>query len=137
MVRALESDLESKGIRLTLTKDDFTVEADERLLRQTLFNLVLNAIQAADNNGEIQIVTGKSNATEAFLEVRDNGPGIAPAQRLEIFKPYFTTHREGTGLGLAVVQQIVLAHGWDVQFLPNEPKGAIFRLSHLQLSAGT
>jgi signal transduction histidine kinase len=137
VVRALESDLESKGIRLTLTKDDFTVEADERLLRQTLFNLVLNAIQAADKNGEIQIVTGKSNATEAFLEVRDNGPGIAPAQRLEIFKPYFTTHREGTGLGLAVVQQIVLAHGWDIQFLPNEPKGAIFRLSHLQLSAGT
>jgi signal transduction histidine kinase len=61
---------------------------------------------------------------------------VPPAQRLEIFKPYFTTHQKGTGLGLAVVRQIVLAHGWDIQCLPNEPKGAIFRLSHLKLSTG-
>jgi len=133
VVRALEGDLEDKGIRLTLPEEELTVEADEQLLRQALFNLLLNSIQAADGNGEIQIVTGKSNAEEAFLEVRDNGPGVPAAQREEIFKPYFTTNQKGTGLGLAVVQQIVLAHGWDIKCLPNEPKGAVFRLSHLKL----
>jgi len=136
VVRALECDLKDKAIRLTFTKEDLTVEADEQLLRQALFNLLLNAIQAVDAGGEIHIVTEKSGAEEAFLDVRDNGPGVPPAQRLEIFKPYFTTHQQGTGLGLAVVRQIVLAHGWDIQCLPNEPKGAIFRLSHLKLSTG-
>jgi signal transduction histidine kinase len=52
-----------------------------------------------------------------------------------MFKPYFTTQKQGTGLGLAVVQQIVLAHGWEIECLPNQPKGAIFRITHLKLAA--
>jgi two-component system nitrogen regulation sensor histidine kinase NtrY len=69
------------------------------------------------------------------LEVRDNGPGVPPESRNEIFKPYFTTQKTGTGLGLAVVQQIVLAHGWEIQCLANEPKGAVFRITHLKVAA--
>jgi signal transduction histidine kinase len=137
VVRALECDVAEKSIRLTVTKEDLKVEADEQLLRQALFNLLLNAIQAVDVNGEIQIVVGKATSTEAFLDVRDSGPGVPLAQRPEIFKPYFTTQQKGTGLGLAVVQQIVLAHGWEVQYLANEPKGAVFRISHLKLSDAT
>ncbi|PYK97271.1 MAG: hypothetical protein DME19_16900 [Verrucomicrobia bacterium] len=51
---------------------------------------------------------------------------------MEIFKPYFTTHQKGTGLGLAVVQQIILAHGWEIECLSNQPRGAIFRITHLK-----
>jgi signal transduction histidine kinase len=134
VVRALECDLAEKSIQLNVTKEDFKVEADEQLLRQALFNLLLNAIQAVSQKGEIQIVVGKLNSREAFLEVRDNGSGVSASQRREIFKPYFTTQQKGTGLGLAVVQQIVLVHGWEIQCLPNEPKGAVFRISHLKLS---
>jgi signal transduction histidine kinase len=54
-------------------------------------------------------------------------------RRSEIFKPYFTTQKTGTGLGLAVVQQIVLAHGWEIECVPNTPKGTIFRIRHLKL----
>ena len=54
--------------------------------------------------------------------------------RAEIFKPYFTTQQKGTRLGLAVVQQIVLAHGWGIECLPNEPHGAVFRISHLKIA---
>jgi len=68
----------------------------------------------------------KRNASEAALEVRDNGPGVALDQRTEIFKPYFTTQKTGTGLGLAVVQQIVLAHGWEIECVPNEPRERYF-----------
>lgn len=134
VVRALQSDIEDKAIQLDVVEENLTVEADEPLLRQVLFNLLLNAIQAVDGKGEIQIVARKNNGGEAILEVRDNGPGVPPERREEIFKPYFTTHQTGTGLGLAVVQQIVLAHGWDVEYLSNEPTGAVFRLSRLKLS---
>jgi signal transduction histidine kinase len=134
VVRALNYDIEEKNIKLQVVEEQLTIEADEQLLRQSLFNLLLNAVQAADPGGEIQIVAGPSGASEAFVEVRDNGPGVSPENRTEIFKPYFTTHQKGNGLGLAVVQQITLAHGWDIECLPNEPRGAIFRTSHLKIS---
>ncbi|HNR70567.1 MAG TPA: ATP-binding protein [Candidatus Paceibacterota bacterium] len=135
VVRALNYDLEEKQINLQIKGEPLTIEADEQSFRQALFNLLLNAIQAVEPRGEIQIAAEKRNAAEATLEVRDNGPGVPPGHRAEIFKPYFTTQKQGTGLGLAVVQQIVLAHGWEVECLPHEPRGAIFRISHLKLAA--
>lgn len=135
VVRALSYDIEEKHIRLQIAGEQLHIEADEQLLRQALFNLLLNAIQAVDANGEIQVSAQKRNASEALLEVRDNGPGVPSDHRTEIFKPYFTTQEKGTGLGLAVVQQIVLAHGWEIECLPNEPRGAIFRITHLKLAA--
>jgi signal transduction histidine kinase len=135
VVRALNYDLDEKKIALQIKGDVLSIEADEQLLRQALFNLILNAIQAVDGNGEILVVAEKRNPSEAVLEVRDNGPGVPADRRSEIFKPYFTTQEKGTGLGLAVVQQIVLAHGWEVECLPNEPRGAIFRITHLKLAS--
>jgi signal transduction histidine kinase len=133
IVRALNYDLDEKKVKLEIKGEPLSIEADEQLFRQALFNLLLNAVQALDAGGEIQVVTGKQTGSEAFLEVRDNGPGVPPERRKEIFKPYFTTHQKGTGLGLAVVQQIVLAHGWEIECLANEPKGAMFRITHLKV----
>ncbi|MGO8837871.1 MAG: sensor histidine kinase [Limisphaerales bacterium] len=134
VVRALAYDIEEKKVRFETSGEPLTIEADEQMLRQALFNLGLNAIQAVGQNGRIQIVTQKTGATEAVIEVRDDGPGVPPERRQEIFKPYFTTNQKGTGLGLAVVQQIVLAHGWEIECLPNDSKGAIFRLPHLKVA---
>lgn len=131
--RALSFDLEEKQIQLRVTGEPLTIEGDELLLRQALFNLALNAVQAVATKGEIEIRTVKNSATEATLEVRDNGPGVPVEERAAIFKPYFTTTQKGTGLGLAVVQQIVLAHGWEIECVANEAKGACFRLKHLKL----
>jgi signal transduction histidine kinase len=133
IVRALAYDTEEKNVRVEVKGDALSIEADEQLLRQTLFNLVLNAVQAVEDGGEIAIVILKVGG-DAALEIRDNGPGVPPDRRQEIFKPYFTTQQKGTGLGLAVVQQIVLAHGWEIQCLGNQPKGAIFRLTHLKIA---
>ena len=135
VVRALNYDLEEKKIHVEVTGEPIVVEADDQLLRQVLFNLLLNAVQAVADGAEIRVVGGRQSATEGFLEIRDNGPGVPPERRQEIFKPYFTMHEKGTGLGLAVVQQIVLAHGWEIECLPNEPKGAVFRITHLKLMA--
>jgi len=135
VVRTLTHDIEEKKLRVTTGGEPIAIEADDQLLRQVLFNLLINAIQAVDVGGQIQILARHVSATEASLEIRDDGPGVPPERRQEIFKPYFTTNEKGTGLGLAVVQQIVLAHGWEIECLANEPKGAVFRISHLKLLA--
>jgi signal transduction histidine kinase len=133
VARALNYDIEEKKIQLEVLVESVVIEADEQLLRQALFNLVLNAIQAVPAQGVIRIRASRRTHEEAFIEISDNGPGVPAENRGEIFKPYFTTHTEGTGLGLSVVQQIVLAHGWEIQCLANEPSGALFRISHVKL----
>jgi signal transduction histidine kinase len=134
VVRALGYDLEEKCIRLRVVESLPAIEADEQLLRQALFNLLLNAVQAVERGGDIEVAAWKQNSHGVVLEIRDNGPGVDAEHRTEIFKPYFTTHQKGTGLGLAVVQQIVLAHGWEIECQPNDPRGAIFRITHVNLA---
>jgi signal transduction histidine kinase len=136
VVRALGHDLEDKAIKMTVAENLPAIEADEQLLRQALFNLLLNATQAVGRGGEIHVAAGRDVAHEATLEIRDNGPGVPAELRADIFKPYFTATQKGTGLGLAVVQQIVLAHGWEIECVPNEPRGAVFRISHLRVMPG-
>ncbi len=135
VVRALSHDIEEKKIQVAIKGEQLTIEADEQLLRQALFNLLLNAFQAVSENGRIQFLARRTSASEACLEITDDGPGVTPENRREIFKPYFTTHQKGTGLGLAVVLQIVQAHGWEIECLANEPKGALFRITHLKLAS--
>jgi signal transduction histidine kinase len=135
VARTLAYDLEEKKIHIEVVGEPLTVEADEQLLRQVLFNLLLNAVQAAKLGGMIQILVQRDGNHEAVLEVCDDGPGVAPERRQEIFKPYVTSHAKGTGLGLAVVQQIILAHGWEIECLPNGSQGAIFRITHLKLTS--
>lgn len=135
VVRTLGYDLEEKGAKIQAAEDLPTIEADEALLRQALFNLLLNAVQAVERGGEISVSASRGPDNEVTLDIRDNGPGVPPEQRQDIFKPYFTKTQKGTGLGLAVVQQIVLAHGWEITCLANEPRGALFRLTHLRPQA--
>jgi signal transduction histidine kinase len=135
VARALTPDAEEKRLTFVLPENDLVIEADEQLLRQALFNLLLNAVQAVPAGGRISVHLERQSGDDAVLEVRDDGPGVPPERRLEIFKPYFTTSERGTGLGLAVVQQIVSAHGWEIECLANEPAGAVFRLSDIKLAA--
>lgn len=133
IVRTLALDIEEKKVQVEVGGEALAVEADEQLLRQVLFNLLINAVQAVAANGKIQVLIRRDGPSEAAVEVRDDGPGVPEENRREIFKPYFTTHQKGTGLGLAVVQQIVLAHGWEIACLANTPRGALFRITHLKI----
>lgn len=135
VVRTLGFDIEEKQLKVETVGDPLCIEADEQLLRQLLFNLLMNAVQATTAGGHVWIVTRKSGAAAAVVEIRDDGAGVPEANRAEIYKPYFTTNPRGTGLGLAVVQQIVLAHGWEITCLPNQPRGTIFRVNHLKVVA--
>ena len=130
--RTLGPDLEEKRVTLLLPAAPVRVAADEALLRQALFNLVLNAIQAVETGGRVEVAASTASGGEVTLEVRDDGRGVPEAEREEIFKPYVTRRKDGVGLGLAVVRQIALAHGWEVTCGARAPRGAVFRMTPLR-----
>jgi len=131
----LTLDTDDAETKIDVLDSELLIEADDQLLRQVLFNLMLNAVQAIGTGGLIDVSIQKiEGAEEAIIEVRDNGPGVPLEHRSEIFKPYVSMHQNGTGLGLAIVQQITSAHGWEIDCTGNEPRGAVFRLRHVKLA---
>jgi signal transduction histidine kinase len=132
--RALGSDMADKGIEPTIVGEDVIVQADESLLRQVLFKLLVNAVEAVPHGGRIEIRFETAPGNEAAFEVRDSGPGVSVGQEREIFQPYFTTRKGGTGLGLAVVRQIVLAHQWEVEYIRDESGVSRFRVSGMRIA---
>jgi signal transduction histidine kinase len=135
VARTLRPDIEEKQIELVQPEAPCFVEADDRLLRQAVFNVLLNASQAVAPGGRIRVQVAPVGAGEAVLEVSDDGPGVPAAERENIFKPYVTMRAKGAGLGLAIVSQIAAAHRWEVTCGPNEPRGARFRFTHLRLAS--
>jgi signal transduction histidine kinase len=133
--RTLLPDIEDKHIQFEPLATNLTVEADEQLFRQALFNLLLNAVQAVAPGGRIEVRSSISAPGEAALEICDDGPGVPPENRASIFKPYVTMRPKGVGLGLAIVHQIVAAHRWEIVCAANEPRGAVFRITHLKITA--
>lgn len=133
---ALQSDLEDKEIKHSIRVGEANILADESMLRQVIFNLAHNAIQAVGNGGRVEVIFAAPPHGEAVLSVEDNGPGVPPELRTEVFHPYFTTNTQGSGLGLAVVKQIALAHHWDVECGVSELGGAAFRLHGIKIAEG-
>jgi signal transduction histidine kinase len=102
---------------------------DPGQLKQALINLVINAIQAVERNGRIEIIVRADAVSDTFsLQVCDNGPGVPGERRSAIFEPFFTTKSEGSGLGLWIVQQIATAHGGAVTVEDTPHGGAAFIL---------
>jgi signal transduction histidine kinase len=103
------------------------VPADSAQLTQVLVNLVINAIQAVERNGRVEVTAGLGEKDGALtLKVRDTGPGIPADKQSAIFEPFFTTKPEGSGLGLWIVQQIITAHGGVVETFNAAGGGAVF-----------
>lgn len=130
----LAPDQEDKQVEFEYTGPMLTVVADEGMLRQVLFNLILNAVQAVPEGGHVAVHGVLRKDGTAAIEVRDNGPGVAEADMPSLFTPYFTTSATGTGLGLAVVRQIALAHNWAVAYEGAAGDGAVFRVDGIELA---
>lgn len=122
------------------------IKGDASQIRQVLLNLVINANEAiGERVGVIRIATGLAELSAedltsyhfaaemqpgpyVFLEVSDNGPGMAPGVLARIFEPFFTTKFTGRGLGLAAVQGIMRGHGGAVRVVSKPGKGTAFTL---------
>lgn len=130
--RLLASDLAAREIQLTASVEPETQEiaADADLLDQALINLVRNAIEALRDvpSGHITLSARRHPDGRVVIAVADNGPGIAVDQRDKIFVPFFTTKRQGSGVGLTLVRQIATAHGATVDVSQTPGGGATVSL---------
>jgi nitrogen fixation/metabolism regulation signal transduction histidine kinase len=130
--RLLASDLADRDIRMTTRVEPGTLELamDAELLDQALINLVRNALEALRDTpiGHIALSGCREADGRIAISVSDNGPGIAPDQREKVFVPFFTTKRQGSGIGLTLVRQIAAAHGASVDVSDTPGGGATVRL---------
>ncbi len=108
-------------------KDIPTVPADETQVKQALFNIIKNALQAMGDGGILKI---RTEVTSRFVSIcfEDNGPGIAPDDLGAIYEPYHTTKEEGSGLGLMIVQRILRDHGGEIEICSTPDRGTAFTL---------
>jgi len=103
------------------------ISADPDLLRRALQNLVLNAIDAMPEGGQLTIRTA-TLGDRIELAVSDTGSGLTPEECGRLFTPYYTTKQHGTGLGLAIVQSVVSDHGGKISVESTKEKGTTFRI---------
>jgi signal transduction histidine kinase len=112
-----------------------SVPGDEGLLRQALLNLARNAAEAcadAAGGGQVLLKGELVRAEDGGLQrivILDNGPGIEEASLSKLFRPFYTTKADGTGLGLAVVQKIIVQHGGQVEARNRSEGGAAFMVT--------
>ncbi|MBI5070998.1 MAG: HAMP domain-containing protein [Deltaproteobacteria bacterium] len=103
------------------------VQVDPDQILQVLHNLLRNAFEAVGRRGTVS-VRARATPAELWVEVADDGPGIAPADRAHLFEPYFTTKEAGTGLGLAISERIVREHAGRIEVESEPGKGTTFRV---------
>ena len=96
-------------------------------MKQAIYNVVRNAMQAAGEQGLISLLVRREGDFWVF-ECRDNGSGISADDLPHLGTPFFTTRKEGTGLGLMIVQRIAREHGGSVQITTREGKGSTVRI---------
>jgi two-component system NtrC family sensor kinase len=122
--------LGSKPIRVKFEPNSSLppVEHDPALIQQAILNLILNGIQTISGNGEVRVALAQDQDF-AVIEVSDTGRGISAEVLPKIFKPFFTTCSEGTGLGLSLANAIVQSQAGRIEVTSTPGKGTQFRIS--------
>ena len=116
---------------LRMTDDLAPLEADPDLMSQVLINLLRNAAEAARSHSEspqVSLSFRRTRTGRTQIEVEDNGPGVPEGLRQDIFLPFFTTKPKGTGVGLSLARQVVLAHRGSINVTDGKRGGALFRI---------
>ena len=132
-VELMSRQAQSRGVTLHFepSTQEITLAADAPQLRQVLLNLLLNAIDAANGQGHVEVELHQrpqsgSPPSEVLIVVRDDGEGLPAQNREHLFEPFFSTKSTGIGLGLAICQRIVEAHGGRISAREGVPRGAVF-----------
>ena len=129
----LRTEARTLGGDITVRGEFGSLEGDEVLLRQAFSNLLRNAVEACTGASLAPVVVIQSEIDQAQqimrIVVDDNGPGIQPAQRDQVFRPFFTSKRNGTGLGLALVQKIIVFHNGRITVGTSPLGGASLQVS--------
>ncbi len=129
LLRQLADQFSTPSIRFHLSLEATEALLDPVLIRQAFSNLIQNAVEAMEGAGEIRIVMTRHPEGVVQIRIADTGPGIPAARIPQLFLPFFTTKEKGTGLGLALVHKIVLAHNGQISVSSPEGEGAIFTVA--------
>jgi len=125
-------DWDEKALTLNISVDpsELDVQADRDMIEQVLINLLQNAAQALDGKENATVCLGGhlNKRGRVVIDVADNGDGIPADIAKKIFVPFFTTKREGSGVGLALTRQVMIAHGGAVSVTESDTGGARFSL---------
>ena len=128
----MEPTLAQKNIELDIVlKDtDLILQADTSLVEQVLINLVVNAVEAVKDNPEPQIILSASltNNRKIIIKVADNGPGMSEEIMDKIFIPFFSTKKNGSGIGLSLCKQIMMLHKGNINVQSRIGEGTAFSL---------
>jgi signal transduction histidine kinase len=134
-VDELRGRFDSSGVSPVINGEFNTVEADERMLRQTILNLLRNAVEAIASDAEVKQVsirgthfTDKSGTAWSQIDIEDSGEGIAEKDLPMIFIPFFTTKDKGHGIGLALSHRVISQHGGSLTAANSANGGAVFSL---------
>jgi nitrogen fixation/metabolism regulation signal transduction histidine kinase len=103
------------------------VEFDPTQMERVFINIFKNALEAIGEDGTITVTLGASNA-RPFAAVGDTGPGIPPGVMDQLFTPFFSSKRDGRGIGLTLVREVLVRHGFDFELANREPHGAEFTI---------
>jgi PAS domain S-box-containing protein len=125
----LQPELENRGltVKTKLARQLPVTPIDPTQIQQVLVNLMKNAMHAMTRSGTLTLQTGEG-ADGVWVSVADTGGGIPQEQINRIFEPFFTTKKQGTGLGLMIVQRIVRAHGGRIELESHVGRGTTFRI---------
>jgi len=125
----MNSEFAQAGVKLRTDFDPAlsNVKADAEQLWQATLNLIRNGLEAMPKGGELTVSTRHTDM-QAILRVSDNGEGMTDEQLKQVFEPFFSTKPTGTGLGLALVQRIMMEHGGHVECESAKGKGSTFTL---------
>jgi len=135
VIALTQTEMQRTGVKLQsrLTHNLPLVSADRVQLQQIMINLIVNAIEAmagaSNGSRELKIVSGIDDRNDVFVEVQDTGPGLDPEKLDRLFQSFYTTKPDGIGMGLAISRSIAEAHGGRLSAAPNQPHGAVFRLT--------
>ncbi|RYX97124.1 MAG: HAMP domain-containing histidine kinase [Comamonadaceae bacterium] len=122
----------SRNLKVTVDGRPVVMELDAEKISIVLGNLISNAIRYSPLQGELRIRLGRSGSA-VCLDIEDDGPGVAPADRERIFEPFYRGERQpadairGSGIGLSIVHEYIAAHGGRIELLP-DTTGAHFRI---------
>jgi PAS domain S-box-containing protein len=121
----LQAEWQPKGVTLTLQEasDLPQIRGDEQLLRRALTNLIVNACQAMPSGGPVTVTTEAETASYLKVTISDSGVGIARENVEQIFKMYYSTKPEGTGIGLALVRRVVDLHHGSIEIVSTVGEG--------------
>jgi signal transduction histidine kinase len=120
------------SVRTQLAEGLPPVQGDRVQLQQVLLNLIINAIEAMRDVGEEErelLISSRNEPDGVSVEVRDSGPGFAPAALERVFEAFYTTKPGGLGLGLSICRSIIEAHGGRLSASGNEGPGATFQFT--------